>query len=237
MKSFTSKTIQRQKLKLTSNQYLTIHIHAYFEFTLTINQKIDSIFFLMLVVLLKYHIISYHIISYHIIYLYKMGRNQFGGNKQKSMANNKSFEIPMRYSTCALELYAKVMKACGNGMFQIQDNEGKLYIGHVRGKMRGKSKRSNLIRVNDIVLVGLREWESHKTNVDILYIYEENQVYLIQQNRNCNTDNIIETNDMIEYDYSNQSKHENTNITAKLQEIQDVKNAFSHTNNIDIDKI
>ena len=166
-----------------------------------------------------------------------MGRNQFGGNKQKSMANKKSFEIPMRYSTCALELYAKIMKAWGNGMFQIQDNDGNLYIGHVRGKMRGKSKRSNLIRVNDIVLVGLREWESDKKNVDILYIYEENQVALIQQNRHCNTDNIIETNDIIQYDYSNESKQDDTAIINQ-QDIQDVKNAFYDTNSdIDIDKI
>ena len=94
-----------------------------------------------------------------------MGRNKFGGNKQKAMANSKTVEIPMRYSTCELEVYAKIMKSWGNGMFQVQDNDGNTYVGHVRGKMRGKSKRNNLIRVNDIVLVGLREWESDKKNV------------------------------------------------------------------------
>ena len=161
-----------------------------------------------------------------------MGRNKFGGNKQKAMANSKPVEIPMRYSTCELEIYAKIMKAWGNGMFEVQDNDGNTYVGHVRGKMRGKSKRNNLIRVNDIVLVGLREWESNKKNVDVLYIYEENQVSLIQQNSSSNTDRIIEHNDMIQYDYSNECA--NVGITTE-QEIEYVKDAF--TDEIDLDNI
>jgi translation initiation factor IF-1 len=129
-----------------------------------------------------------------------MGRNQFGGNKQKSMAN-KTVVAPMRYSEDELEQYGKVIRAWGNGMFQIQDNEGKLYVGHVRGKMRGKSKRNNLVKVHDIVLMGMREWESERKNVDILYIYEENQISLITQRSRDTTSNLIEQNDLITYDY------------------------------------
>ena len=86
-------------------------------------------------------------------------------------------------------------------MFQIQDNEGKIYVGHVRGKMRGKSKRNNLVKVHDIVLMGMREWESERKNVDILYIYEENQISLITQRSRDTTSNLIEQNDLITYDY------------------------------------
>jgi hypothetical protein len=86
--------------------------------------------------------------------------------------------------------------------------------------------------VNDIVLVGLREWESDKKNVDVLYIYEENQVSLIQQNSSSNTDRIIEHNDMIQYDYSNECA--NVGITTE-QEIEYVKDAF--TDEIDLDNI
>jgi initiation factor 1A len=141
-----------------------------------------------------------------------MGRNQFGGNKQKSMAN-KNVIAPMRYTNDELELYAKVMKPWGNGMFQVQDNDGNLYMGHVRGKMRGKSKRNNLIKKDDIVMIGLREWESEKKNVDILFIYDESQVALIAERAKEDTSNIIEQNDMITYDYSSSSNNKDSETT------------------------
>jgi initiation factor 1A len=145
-----------------------------------------------------------------------MGRNQYGGNKQKSMAN-KVVEVPMRYASSHLELYAKVTKACGNGMFQLEDNNANIYIGHVRGKMRGKSKRNNLVKLNDILLIGLREWESLKKNADILYIYEENQVQLLSDNARHPTDRLIERSDIITYDYN-----DSDNTKTKSHEKEEV---------------
>lgn len=140
-----------------------------------------------------------------------MGKNQYGGNKQKSMAN-KTTEAPMRYSTCDLELYARVTKALGNGMFHVEDNNKRTYMAHVRGKMRGKSKRSNLIKVGEMLLIGLREWETTSKNADVLYIYEENQTHLISENDPFKVDKLIERNDIISYDYG-ESEGVSTNNT------------------------
>ena len=112
-----------------------------------------------------------------------MGRNKFGGNKQRGMANKDAVGLegePMRYvADPRLEFYAKVVRALGNGMFHVKDSLQRLLVAHVRGKMRGKSKRSNLIKLDDIVLIGLREWESSPKNCDILFLYDPSHLPLL----------------------------------------------------------
>ena len=155
-----------------------------------------------------------------------MGRNKFGGNKQRGMANKDAVGEgePMRYvADPRLEFYAKVVRALGNGMFHVKDSLQRLLVAHVRGKMRGKSKRSNLIKLDDIVLIGLREWESSPQNCDILFLYDPSHLPLLPS---LFTSTIMEEHDdIITYDYSattsSSSSSSSSTTTTHLPDIQD----------------
>jgi hypothetical protein len=60
------------------------------------------------------------------------------------------------------------------------DNVKRLCI--IRGKYRGRGKRDNEIRVRSIIMVGLREWETHFENskklekCDLLEVYSDYDV-------------------------------------------------------------
>ena len=140
------------------------------------------------------------------------------------MANKDAVGLegePMRYvADPRLEFYAKVVRALGNGMFHVKDSLQRLLVAHVRGKMRGKSKRSNLIKLDDIVLIGLREWESSPQNCDILFLYDPSHLSLLPP---LFTSTIMEEHDdIITYDYSaTSSSSSSTTTTTHLPDIQD----------------
>ena len=103
-----------------------------------------------------------------------MGKNKCGGNKQKAMENNRAHANKnVQFSAHDDEIYVVVTKSLGNSTFLVSDHLGKKYIAHVRGKMRGASKRKFFIHINDILLVQLRTYEKEKTNCDVLCIYNE----------------------------------------------------------------
>jgi translation initiation factor IF-1 len=143
-----------------------------------------------------------------------MGRNKFGGNKQKGMANKEGGgvnEERMRFAegdgVSGLEVYGRVVRALGNGMFHVLDALNRTLVAHVRGKMRGKSKRSNLIKVDDIVLIGLRQWESIPKNCDILYIYDPSQSSILPIHPSLLLDHHHHhSHHPITYDYSSSSE-------------------------------
>ena len=97
----------------------------------------------------------------------------------------------IRYSQDVLEQYAYVTKMLGNGMCEIYTNDENTLMGHIRNKFRGRQKRNNIITVNSIVLVGLREWESIPKNCDILTIYDDNQIEQLKNIPNVNIDNLL----------------------------------------------
>jgi initiation factor 1A len=128
-----------------------------------------------------------------------MVRNIQGGTGTKSLARKnqdtgKSYK-KLRVSEDPAEIYAYVGKAFGNGMCQIFANDGTEYMGHIRGKMRGQHKRSNLISPMSVVLVGLRVWESEtsgkKRNCDIITVYDDNEVEQLTQIPNIHIDDIL----------------------------------------------
>jgi initiation factor 1A len=110
-----------------------------------------------------------------------MVKNTKGGKGAKSIARKSSSgggsaagSFPL--STCELEKFGFVSKIFGNCMCQILFHDGSHLIGHIRGKFRGRNKRNNILKVNDIVLVGLRDLENPPKNCDILFIYDDNDV-------------------------------------------------------------
>jgi translation initiation factor IF-1 len=101
-------------------------------------------------------------------------RNTVGGKKGKGMANkslNTTNNAPLRLSNSPYEKYACVTKLNGNGMCNVITEDQITLLAHIRGNMRGASKRNNFISPFSIVLIGLREWESTPKNCDILSIY------------------------------------------------------------------
>ena len=104
-----------------------------------------------------------------------MGKNKCGGNKQKAMENNRAHgnKNSVQYSAHQDEIYVVVTKSLGNSTFHVSDHLGNKYIAHVRGKMRGASKRKFFIHLNDILLVELRAYEKNCSNCDVLCIYND----------------------------------------------------------------
>ena len=105
-----------------------------------------------------------------------MVKNTHGGSKHKSQArkasNNLNRHIVVEPKDPS-EKYAKVTKMYGNGMCQVELQEGKTSLTcHIRGKFRGKNKKHNNVGLNSIVIVGLREWESALKNCDLIAIVE-----------------------------------------------------------------
>lgn len=143
-----------------------------------------------------------------------MGRNTVGGKKGKSMAN-KDFgnnnHSRIRLSEDPLELYACVTKCNGNGMFAVETNDGQAYIAHVRGKMRGPTKRNNFVSAYSIVLVGLREYESIKKNCDIIAIYNSHDIHLLSQIPNINISRLL-TMHMNNGQQSNEASRKNDEL-------------------------
>lgn len=124
-------------------------------------------------------------------------RNTVGGKKGKGMANkalNTNNNGPLRLSTHPSEKYACVTKINGNGMCNVTTSDGLTLLGHIRGNMRGSSKRNNFISPFSIVLIGLREWESTPTNCDILCLYSSHDVSALATIPNIYIDSILHLN-------------------------------------------
>lgn len=114
-----------------------------------------------------------------------MGRNKFGGNKQKAMENGSS-DKNVIYKTEDDQFYAVVIKSLGNSNFQVADSQNNLFIAHVRGKMKGSAKRRYFIHNNDILLVQKRSFQTSQNICDILQIYNNQQYQYIHSYNSLN---------------------------------------------------
>uniref|UniRef100_A0A6C0D2F2 S1-like domain-containing protein n=1 Tax=viral metagenome TaxID=1070528 RepID=A0A6C0D2F2_9ZZZZ len=122
-----------------------------------------------------------------------MVRNITGGNGSKGLARKDQTKgsSHIQFSTDELEKYACVTKAFGNGMVEIYTNDNVRLMGHIRNKFRGKNKRNNLITVNSLVLVGLRDYEKPPKNCDILTVYDDMQVEQMKHMPNVKIDQLL----------------------------------------------
>jgi len=108
-----------------------------------------------------------------------MVKNTTGGSGHKSQArklvSGKSNNI-VRISQEAGEKYAIVTKILGNGMCNVTTEDGAMLLCHIRGKFKGRNKKTSIISSNSIVLVGIREWESIVKNCDLIEVYSADDV-------------------------------------------------------------
>tara|TARA_Y100001970_G_C13857942_1_gene662647 strand:- start:19 stop:696 length:678 start_codon:yes stop_codon:yes gene_type:complete len=106
------------------------------------------------------------------------------------------------------QMYAKVTKMLGNGRLRAICDDGKTRLCSIRGKLR-KRKGSNMISVEDIILVCIRPFNTDLADVLHKYNHEERQEFIkgrvdvtltfnnILNNINTSTnDAIIFTNDL-----------------------------------------
>ena len=111
-----------------------------------------------------------------------MPKNKTGGRnhrKQASKHAQPSGGGHVRLPRDKAEMIAKVIKLCGQGRADVQCTDGVTRLLEIRKKFRGRNKRDNMIAMDTLVLVGLRDWEVRSANkkpkVDLLYVYSMGQ--------------------------------------------------------------
>ena len=156
-----------------------------------------------------------------------MVKNTHGGSKHKSQARklvNAPQSNKLRLPECDEECFAIVTKMLGNGMCHVnilhQNNILENIVCHIRGKFRGRNKKSNLISTSSIVLVGLRTWEKNISACDLLDIYNSHHIEKLNikpllssfthiTNHNDDNDDILFSNDNLD---NNHFIHHDTSL-------------------------
>jgi initiation factor 1A len=108
-----------------------------------------------------------------------MVKNTQGGSGHKSVARKNvgsGRSDKLRLSEDPDECYAAVTKMLGNGMCHVLCQSAdavKEMICFIRGKFRSRNKKSNMVTIGSLVLVGVRDFESAKDKCDLLEVYDE----------------------------------------------------------------
>ena len=162
-----------------------------------------------------------------------MVKNTTGGSKHKGQARklvNAPVSNKIRFSEDDDECYAIVSKMLGNGMCHVnvlKDNDIlENIICHIRGKFRSRNKKSNLVSVGGVILVGLRSWTSSIDACDLLSIYPDHHISSLNLPSSLlNSIQNFSSNDQ-SFLFSNSSFHDNS--------FNSVSTSFDH---IDLDNI
>ena len=162
-----------------------------------------------------------------------MVKNTTGGSKHKGQARklvNAPVSNKIRFSEDDDECYAIVSKMLGNGMCHVnvlKENEIlENIICHIRGKFRSLNKKSNLVSVGGVILVGLRSWTSSIDACDLLSIYPDHHISSLNLPSSLlNSIQNFSSNDQ-SFLFSNSSFHDNS--------FNSVSPSFDH---VDLDNI
>lgn len=175
-----------------------------------------------------------------------MVKNKSGGSKHKKMARkhvNASSSIPRKLREVKEkgEIYGRIVKVEGGSNFGVLCNDNVLRLLVVRKKFRGRNKRDNNLKIDTMVMVGLRDWEvrsgKKREKVDLLEVYNSNQIELIKKLKNINLEILPESEQLQESDnpfdidsnYSNELLDEeaaeelNKKINKKLDTVNEEK--------------
>ena len=169
-----------------------------------------------------------------------MVRNTKGGNRHKKMAS-KNFKQGFKQQKVRKvkeegENYAMVIKVSGGGCCVVKCNsDGKERTCIIRGKFKGRNKRSNQIYDGCMVLVGLRDWEIVKPGklpkCDLLEVYSVDQHNDLKNFKNMNLfDELKSKDDDVNIEFTNEVEIEdyvkqndtkvssNTNLKTELED-------------------
>ena len=118
----------------------------------------------------------------------KMVKNTTGGSRAKGLARKNegaSRDIRLRVAQEEGEHYAIVRKIYGGTRCEVFCDDATSRQGIIRGKFTGRNKRNNVIQAGTIVLVGLRDWATHKEGkmeeCDVLEVYSALEVDQLKQ--------------------------------------------------------
>jgi len=90
-----------------------------------------------------------------------------GGKKAKKIKDNTEIERILEFKSIEdNQEYAQVIKLLGNCRCTVSCIDGVERLAHIRGNM---TKKKKWVKVGDITLVSLREYEQNKC--DIIYLY------------------------------------------------------------------
>ena len=95
--------------------------------------------------------------------------NNKGGKKHKRGKNNPNANVRELLFREDGQEYGQAIKMLGNGHVEVYCFDGVTRLGKIRGKMRKRV----WIEVNDIILVGLRDFEENRC--DIMYKYNTSE--------------------------------------------------------------
>ena len=129
-----------------------------------------------------------------------MVKNTKGGSRHKKMArkNLKEETTPKhtRFIQDENEMYAVVSKMCGNGMCEVECNDMKKRLCIIRNKFRGRNKKSSMLSLGSIILIGLREWEGSSTRrlpkCDLLEVYDGREVSQLKKDPKYQLQGIVD---------------------------------------------
>jgi hypothetical protein len=104
-----------------------------------------------------------------------------GGNKAKSFARKtfQSNDSNLRFIQGPDERYAVVQKIFGGSICQVLTHDDILCKAVIRGKFRGKAKRSNLISIGSFVIVSIRDWATDSLS-DIEHVFSPQHLALFK---------------------------------------------------------
>lgn len=93
------------------------------------------------------------------------------GKKGKKVKDNNEIERPLEFKSIEdNQEYAQIIKLLGNCRCSVSCIDGIERLAHIRGTM---TKKKQWIKVGDLVLVSLREFEQNKCDVIYLYTLKE----------------------------------------------------------------
>ena len=124
-----------------------------------------------------------------------MPKNFKGGSRHKKQAKKHNFikaKSKLRLAREEGEIYAKVITLFGNGMADVLCNDGIKRLLVIRRRFKGRNKRDNMVSVEKMLLVGIREWEvigdKKKPKVDLLYVYNDEDISDLKNDKKLNID-------------------------------------------------
>lgn len=137
-----------------------------------------------------------------------MPRNKSKGNKVtkrgRSGSDEKRPESPFKEED---QEYMRVSSILGNCRMELEAQDGRKYMGIIRGKMRKRV----YIKNRDLVLVSLRDFQDNK--VDIIHKYGYSEIlYLVRKHEI--------RNDFVDVD--TMFSDNNTRVTRKRSDIEEI---------------
>jgi len=179
-----------------------------------------------------------------------MVKNTTGGTKTKGLArkhvNGRAAgggRSVLRLPEDKLEIIVAVGKMLGNGMCEVFNNDGERFIAHIRNKFKGRHKRSNLISNNNIILCGYREWEKPFKNLDVIFIYDDDNINELRNIPTITIHNLFiridsnnfntQTDSNNEFNFTAHDLHDNTFTETELPTAHELPIHNDYDNDLD----